>query len=280
MAKHRRQKRSRSIGSSAVDPIVNIADRRSKRAALQVGRKDAIFVAVPSLDGFIHSSIGAQFARALSSNAIEECPFRFAIHVENGKRGPEYARNCIVRAFMRDSDADWLLMVDHDQIMPDNFWQLCAVRDADVVSGVTPCWVGNMDPEAMFRVNNYGINDKGQCYNLPVPPDEAMSPYRVPVVGTGCIAIRRRVFAPKPYGLGQIPFRFTRADDGKVNAGEDVNFSVDANRAGFVVCVHPQVRFDHVKQLPMWQAWAWHRALSKLESEGRTVTDEQRISVG
>jgi len=220
------------------------------------------------------------FARAMASSMLPECPFRFGVHVEAGKRGADYARNCIVKTFMNDTDADWLVMIDEDEVVPENFWHLCTVKDADIVSGLTPVWVGNMSPETSLRVNNYGVDDGGRCYNLPEPDDSVKSPYRVPIVGTGGIAIRRRVFAPKPEGLGLNPFYFTREDDGKVKAGEDINFSVNANRAGFALCVHPVVRFDHMKEIPLWQVEKYYQARKAMELSGKTLTEEQRLSIG
>jgi hypothetical protein len=220
------------------------------------------------------------FARAMASTQVQECPFHFTVHTEPGKRGADYARNSVVKLFMENTDADWLVMIDEDEVVPENLWQLCTVTDADVVSGLTPVWIGNMDAETMLRVNNYGVDGKGQCYNLPTPDDSVKQPYRVPLVGTGCIAIRRRVFAPKPHGLGVSPFYFTRMEDQKVKAGEDINFGVDLNRAGFVICVHPQVRFDHMKEVPLFQIEQYYQARKAMELAGKQTTDEQRLSIG
>ena len=279
MAKLRRQ-RTRSFGVSAPAPIVNIAERRSLRDALQPNRRQGVFIAVPSVSGSVNFSIALLFGRALASNSISDCPYLFTTHMEVGKRGIDYARNCIVRTFLHDSDADWLLMIDDDQCVPDNFWQLCAVRDADVVSALIPVWVGNMDAETMLRVNNYGVDSEHRCFNLPMPDASLQQPYRVPIVGTGAIAIRRRVFAPKPRGVGDSPFYFTRMDDQKVRGGEDINFSVDCNRAGFVLAVHPGVRFDHMKSLPLWQVEQYAEARLRMSKEGKQTTDLQRLSIG
>lgn len=277
-----RIRHQRSTGFSAKAPaaVVNIAERRSKREALQEGRKPQIFIAVPTVSGKLHFSIGLMFGRAMASSLLAECPFRFTIHVEAGKRGIDYARNCIVKTFLEHSDADWLMMIDDDEVVPENFWQLCTVRDADVVSALTPVWVANMDPEAMLRVNNYGVDQQGRCYNLPIPDPSVTQPYRVPACGTGCIAVRRRVFASKPHGVGDAPFYFTHAEDRKVRAGEDINFSVECNRAGFVLAVHPGVMFDHIKELPLGQIQQYYAARKAMESEGRNTTDEQRLSIG
>ncbi len=279
MAKRRNQKKG-GFTTNPPAPIVNIAQARSVRSALQPGRKPGVFLAVPTVSQRVNYSIAMMFGRSMASSMLPECPFNFSIHIENGKKGIDYARNCIVKTFMEASDADWLLMIDEDQVVPENFWQLCTVTDADIVSGLTPVWICTMDPEAMFRVNNYGLDAKHQCYNLAVPGPEVTRPYRVPILGTGCIAIRRRVFAPQPHGLGLAPFFFTHMDDRRVRAGEDINFSVAANTKNFILAVHPQVKFDHVKELHLWQIEDYYQARKKMEAEGRQTTDEQRISIG
>lgn len=275
-----RKQRPRAIASSAPPSIVNIADARSRRDALQPNRKVGVFIAVPTMSGRVNFSIAMLFARAMASARLPECPFDFTVHLEVGKKGIDYARNSIVQTFLRDSNADWLYMIDDDQVVPENFWELCAVRDADVVSGLTPVWVCNMDPEAMLRVNNYGVDSQHRCYNLPIPSPETKQPYRVPIVGTGAVAIRRRVFAPRPAGIGDAPFYFTYEPSRKVQAGEDVNFSVECNRAGFVLAAHPGVRFDHVKELGLWQVESYYNARHAMEVAGRSLTDEQRVSIG
>lgn len=279
MATLRRQ-RSRSFPSTAPAPIVNIAERRSKREPLHSGRKPTIFLAVPTVDGNVNFTIALLFGRALASSTLPECPFHFITHIEVGRRGIDYARNLLVKTFLEQSDADWLYMIDADQMVPENFWQLCTVKDADVVGAITPVWVGNMDAEAMLRVNVYGVDEKSRCFNLPIPDSTVKQPYRVPVLGTGCIAIRRRVFAPKPYGVGTNPFYFTHLEDRKVQGGEDVNFSVECNRAGFVLAAHPDVRFDHMKALPLWQVDAYAKAYHEMMKAGKMTTQEQRLSVG
>jgi hypothetical protein len=279
MAQQRRQ-RTRDFPAEAPPPIVNIAERRSQRDALQPNRKTGVFLAVPSESGQVNFSIAMLFGRALVSSQALECPYQFTIHMEIGKRGIDYARNCIVKTFLEESDADWLIMIDDDQVVPENFWQLCTVKDADVVSALTPVWVGNMDPEAMLRVNNYGVDAQHHCYNLQMPGDEIKQPYRVPIVGTGAIAIRRRVFSPRPHGIGDAPFYFTHEDNRKVRGGEDVNFSVECNRAGFVLAVHPGVWFDHMKTLALMQVEKYYRARKAMELAGKQTTDAQRISIG
>ena len=282
MAVNRGAKKHTPAGfpSSQPGPVVNIAEYRTRRDALQPGRKPGIFLAIPTVSGRVNFSAAMTFGKAMASSHLEECPFRFTIHVEVQKRPVDYARNCIVKQFLHNSDDDWLVMADEDQLIPDNWWNLCTVRDADVVGGLTPVWVGNKDPEAMLRVNNYGVDEQNRCYNLPVPENTGGQPYRVPIVGTGLIAIRRRVFAPKPAGVGDTPFYFTFEDDRRIRGGEDVNFSVECNRAGFVLAVHPGVWSDHMKELPLMQVERYYKARSEMEKAGRQLTQAQRISIG
>src|SRR5262245_48093500 len=133
-----RRQRPRAISSTAPAPIVNIAEYRSRRDPLTSGRKTGVLVAIPSVSGKVNFTIAMMFARASASSQLPECPFNFTLHMEIGKRGIDYARNCIVRTFLNETDAEWLLMIDDDQMVPENFWQLCTIRDADVVSGLCP----------------------------------------------------------------------------------------------------------------------------------------------
>lgn len=278
MARDRKQRPS--LCSAAPAPVVNIAERRSIRESIQPNRKIGVMIAIPTVSGKVNFTLATAFARAAASSGLPECPFRFVLHIEPAKRPIDFARNCIVKTFMNDTDCDWLVMIDEDQVVPDNFWLLCTVKDADVVGAVTPVWVCNMDPEAMLRVNHYGVDSESRCYNLPYPQPDAQAPYRVPIVGTGCIAIRRRVFAPRPRGVGLEPFYFTYEDSRKVRGGEDINFNVECNRAGFVVAAHPGVRCGHVKELDLSQLEAWYQARKRMDQEGRTLSDAQRLSVG
>ena len=55
---------------------------------------------------------------------------------------------------------------------------------------------------------------------------------------------------------------------------------VECNRAGFVLAVHPGVRFDHTKELALWQVEQYYRTRKAMEIGGKALTDAKRISVG
>jgi len=88
------------------------------------------------------------------------------------------------------------------------------------------------------------------------------------------------VFAPKPHGVGDTPFYFTHLDDRKVRGGEDINFSVECNRAGFTLAVHPGVWFDHMKEIPLRQIEQYYQARKRMELAGKQPSDAQRLSIG
>ena len=232
-----------------------------------------VFFACPSVDGKVNWSIAHQMGKMMSYNADPQSPLSFATFIMVGQRPIEYARNKIVQTFMNQSDCHWLYMVDADQVMPENFWELMRVP-TDIVSGLTYCWVGNNYLPGRLRVNQYGLDEKSQCFNL-TPPEGANGPYQIPVVGTGCIAIRRRVFE----AIGQKPFKFTYTDEGKVIAGEDVNFSVSAQRAGFRIAVHPGVKFGHMKELDLAQIEDYERASHEFRKAGKTHQMSDMLSI-
>lgn len=231
-----------------------------------------IFFACPSVDGRVNWSIAHQMGKMMAYNAAVDSPLSFATFIMIGQRPIEYARNKIVQEFMK-SDCHWLYMVDADQVMPENFWELVRVP-TDIVSGETYCWVGNGYKPGRLRVNQYGLDPASQCFNV-TPPEGQNAPYLVPVVGTGCIAIRRRVFEK----LGDRPFKFTYTDESKVIAGEDVNFSVDAQRAGFRIAVHPGVKFGHVKELDLAQVKEYGEAYHEFKASGREHQMADMLSI-
>ena len=246
--------------------------------------KPGIMYTALTVDGNVNWSIAQSMAWAQGVNGKEGFPFEFGTKLQVGTRPVEYARNLLTEDFYNKApeNFEWLLMVDQDQVVPQDFWRLCLVGDADVVSGLTYTWMGRNDPACHLRVNQYGLNEKSQCYNLDVPPDVISkgTPYRIPIAGTGCIAIRRRVFAPPPHGLGVSPWRFTYEERGKTKAGEDINFSVDASQAGFVFTVMPSVKFGHVKELDIAQVKTWYDARHAADNAGIAQTPDKMVSIG
>lgn len=243
--------------------------------------KHWVFLAVPSITGQVNWSIAHQFGRAMFNTAVQGTPIEFITSVVAGITPIQFARNKIVQEFIK-SPCNWLMMVDDDQVMPDNFHELLSVQDADVVSGLTYCWVGSNYLPGRLRYNQYDLVKRPQveypeCYNI-TPTEQIRSgqPYLVSIVGTGCIAIRRHVIE----ALGPEPFSFTYRKNGSVMAGEDINFSRDVQRAGFRIAVHPGVRFGHMKHLDLAQIEEYAAARREFENAGKQHTPEDMLSIG
>lgn len=227
-----------------------------------------VMIAVPSLTGFVRWSIANMAATAATYNHDPQCPWWFQMFWVNGARPFEYARNKIVRYFMENTTAEWCYMIDDDQEVPDNWFHLLRISDADVVSGTTTCWAGVENSAVRMRVNQYTLDPQGRCTNI-TPPATNGSPYQVPVVGTGCMAVRRRVFEK----LGMHPFKMTQCEDGSIMAGEDVYFCNEVNKAGFRISVHPQVKFGHLKTVDLNHVaeWAHNRMRRSRLEDGKPV---------
>ncbi len=236
--------------------------------------KIGVLIAVPSLSGDIRWTIGNMFAQAQQLNQHEEHPYSYSHMVLSGCYPTDFARNNIVEFFLKSPQFSWLYMVDADQEVPENWPALLFVNDAHVVSGKTACWVPNGYKEGRLRPNQYSLDEFARCFNITEPNTNGM-PYRVPIVGTGCLAIRKEVFAKIP----SPPFRFVYDQTGRIRAGEDINFSVACQRAGFVVAVHPAVKFGHVKKVDLAQLDEYAEARHEFLQSGREHTPAAMLSV-
>ena len=236
--------------------------------------KAGVLIAVPSGDGNIRWSLGNMFAQAQQLNARPDWPFTYGHMVLAGCSPTDYARNSIVNFFLEKTDCTWLYMVDADQEAPENWPFLTMVNGAQVVSGKTYCWVPTGYKEGQLRVNQYSLDQHARCFNI-TPPETGGNPYEVPIVGTGCFAVHREVFAKIPMPA----FRFAYEPSGKIRAGEDINFSVACQRAGFKIAVHPSVLFGHVKAVNLANIDEYAEARHKFIAENRQHLPESMLSV-
>ena len=147
------------------------------------------------------------------------------------------ARNKIQRAFL-ETDAEWLLMLDDDQVPTSNPLDHIQ-RDLDMVGF----------PYPTIRVNN-----------LPDPilwfPCEAVEGgglVQAEAVGGGCLLIARRVLeAP-----GMYPgFLDVFNEHGTHYESEDINFCRRVREAGFTIWIdlgHPLLHWKMGEVLELWQ---------------------------
>jgi len=167
------------------------------------------------------------------------------------------ARHLIVRTFLK-TDWDICVMLDDDIIPPPDWRRLVehvAVGKADVCAAVCPVAL-----EGTVFLPNVFLRDDSleKKYRLSLDYIRETGLQEVDAVGTGMIAIHRRVLTDKAM---KDPFKA----DFTSGAGEDVSFCYRAKRARYKVCVDFDIWCDHLVQV---HANGMANQYMKLLSEG------------
>ena len=131
-----------------------------------------------------------------------------------------YPTNCtrskIVNAFLADEAAQWLFMLDDDNVPTCNPLDYIE-QDPDVLGFVFP---------------TIRVNDADPIRWFPIPPEDETRPVLAEVVGGGCFLIARRVLE---HPQMRPAFFNTYHPDGTLDQPEDVNFCRKVWAAGFQV---------------------------------------------
>lgn len=161
------------------------------------------------------------------------------------------ARNKVVRNFLDEHTAEWLLWIDSDMVFPpDSLDRLVAAADSDerpIVGGLCfGLWLGSGTPEIFPTIYWWDDdNDDPGVVRANNYPDNTV----FPVGGTGSafILIHRRVLEamreryPEPFPWYQEAVLTGRP------VAEDMTFCLRAVTAGFPIAVHTGVKVGHVK---------------------------------
>ena len=162
-------------------------------------------------------------------------------------------RNEVVEAFLRVSDAPWLLMLDTDhKFTPQDFDRLCdSVHDASapVVSGLYfgAFRTGGLYPTAVPIA--FSLDDNGVDYHAlnNWPPGRVIP---VDAVGGGCLMIHRSVLETIRDAAADDVRDWCWFLDGPANGrwySEDMVFCQRVRAAGFPIYVNPDVTLPHLK---------------------------------
>lgn len=184
-------------------------------------------------------------SRTFDSHPLAIYPF--------GILGDEYARarNGIVDMvlqFERDRSLrfDYLLWLDDDIVLPENFLSTLLSRNLPIVSGLYVMRRPPYLPVAYYSATEGSL--EGKFWNLDAyPPDSLVE---VDAVGHGCTLIRREVYdnIPLPYyawrPLNWQPGDTERADQNTL--GEDMYFFSKCRQAGYRVTLDTSVKCGHV----------------------------------
>ena len=137
-----------------------------------------------------------------------------------------------------EQNADYVLMVDSDIIVPRNTLQCMLEYPVDICLGVYPRKNTTTGQTEIFKLGNYNFVDEN---NLNI--SEITEPGRCDVKGggLGCALIRTDVFRqlPSPW------FKYVQYDTGDT-LSEDNYFCWKAAEAGFRIQVDTRVRCGHL----------------------------------
>lgn len=159
-----------------------------------------------------------------------------------GVTGPAEVRNEIVKLFL-ESDRDTLVMCDDDVVPPQHVLQIIDPIWDDEFDIVAAC-VPIMRPGTAFMPNIFVREGAG--YNPHLDAYKERGVIAADAVGTGCIAISRRVLTDNHM---KTPFRPKLHKDGTWHVGEDVNFCERAKARGYRVAADLEVWCEHLTEL-------------------------------
>lgn len=192
-----------------------------------------------------------------------------------------FARNKIVDEFMKGVEIingdgkktlkkfDYLLMIDDDIVPPEDLWKMVHERK-DIIAAAAPAWIRDRIVWVNFEFKEgEGYKQSAEVLKqlVLVHPDERY-PVRVDAVGTGCIAIHRRVFEHPEVGAFN-PFLTLYDERGQETVGEDLNFCKKASDAGFEIWADPRFVCHHfrtdmdLRAVAMYGLEMYHRGLEK-----------------
>ncbi len=191
-------------------------------AACEERPKIPILVGIPHT-GQIRAELGVNYVQWMSD-------LRFEAHILPlpGFRPVTAARNKIVKIFLEDplyKECKYLLMIDSDMSGPANLLELSFFNKPIIGAFTLMVKESRIVPLALKR--------QGRGYSN-ITPLAANELVEVDATGTGCMMIRRDVFAKleKPY------FEYLMDDEGLVQLGNDFYFCMKAKMAGIPIHVH------------------------------------------
>ena len=163
------------------------------------------------------------------------------IHYEAGRLAVTDTRNRISHKFLA-SDARVLLMVDDDVIPPLGILRMAdraACGEVDIVGAPYP--IIRVEGAIPFPCA-LEYDAAHDTYRTLPDPFGRTGLVKVDAIGTGCMAIARRVLEHPDL---QIPFRIGTDEYGQLRMSEDVQFCHAAREAGFSVWADFDQRPDH-----------------------------------
>lgn len=184
--------------------------------------KPKIFIGIPNI-----GNIRTELVNWLLS--LTKTDYRYSLFMPQNKPH-DYNRNVIANRFL-ETNCDYLLMIDSDVVPTNNVLDMYKL-DNDIVSAFVRTYKdGYPIPVALKKVEGGYKVDK----------EITKGDNIVDVVGTGCIMIKRKVFAD----LTQPYFKFVYDDKGFLTNGEDFDFCDRVRELGYDIHFNTDYTAQH-----------------------------------
>ena len=201
--------------------------------------------------GFVHpGDVRAEFCTSLIATAMQgRTRIDQVIALESGPN-ISTPRNLVVRDFLDNQRAPWLLMVDTDMVFAaDALDRLIAAAhpsERPIVGGLCYSPLGGEVYPTMYEMVEKGPNRIGFVRPATVPEDQLV---RLSATGTGFLLMHRSALERvRDHSREAAPwFREMPVGEPMALMGEDLTFCLRAGAAGIPVYVHTGVQVGHMK---------------------------------
>jgi GT2 family glycosyltransferase len=194
-----------------------------------------------------------------------------------GAGGLVEGRNKVVRHFLDENSAQWLMLIDVDMgFAPDTVARLLDAADAGTrpVVGALCFGLKEVEGDGMggwlvrpFPTLYDWARDRDGTFGFHIRRDyQPNTLTRVAGTGAACLLIHRSVLEKIRAELGDIWFDPSKQTDGRP-VSEDLSFCYRVNAAGFPVFVHTGVRTTHHKDI--WVGEDLYRVFESLWTAGQ-----------
>lgn len=204
--------------------------------------KAKVLIAIPNL-GSVHPLLVMRLLRwaTAPTAGVEQVSF----FMPTGKIPHDSARNFCVLHFAQ-TDNTHLFFIDNDVVPPEDALEKLVAADKPVISGLYHHMRQDdrfEEPVKKWCVFRYGQDHKGD-YGLQ-PVEDGFGVVPIKRAGAGCLLIRRDVLE----AVGYPWFRFKYHEYGVMQYGEDIDFCQKAEKAGFELFAHFDVKCKHLKEI-------------------------------
>ena len=202
--------------------------------------------------GFVHpGEVRTEFCTSLIATAMQGTTHIDQVMARESGPNISAPRNLIVRDFLDNQRAPWLLMVDTDMVWsPTALDRLIAAAhptDRPIVGGLCFSPLNGEIYPTMYELVEKGPNRIGFVRPTTIPDDQLV---KLSATGTGFLLMHRSALVKVEATSGDKAapwFREMPIGEPMALMGEDLTFCLRAGAAGIPVYVHTGVQVGHMK---------------------------------